>query len=368
MDNNPVYSPLEYVFETTMQREGKTLITYSNGIEFNAFFRIRNDNENQKDTITLYYGIAAPVQPGTLVKIRDEVYLALNKETVENDVYYKSAMIKCNGVYNSNDGRISNIPFYSDNMKSSLAVGNNVITTLNGNIEFLTEENEMSRQIRINDMFNEFSRTFKVTNLYSIDGILHAIAEVDADAQPEQVYSIQINNEIDSSLKPGSELQLEAIPHRNGSVTENATVEWTSSNILIATVDNTGKVTCLSEGTVKITARWIEKNLSKSVFITVENANIPPVQAYKYSISGNANLRCGYYRIYTICITDGEGNAVSGIDCQWNVVSGFEVNQMISGDKIKLSVEDENLIGSAFSLQVLVNGNVKAEMKVTVVE
>ena len=154
MDNNPVYSPLEYVFETTMQREGKTLITYSGGIEFRAFFRIRNDNENQKDTITLFYGIASPVQPGSLVKIRDEVYLALNKETVENDVYYKSTMVKCNGVYNSNDGRISNIPFYSDNMKSSLAIGNNVITTLNSNIEFLTEENEVSRQIRINDMFN----------------------------------------------------------------------------------------------------------------------------------------------------------------------------------------------------------------------
>lgn len=368
METNPIYSPLEYVFETTMEREGKNLTTYSDGIEFKAFFRIRNDNENQKDTIVIYYDVNAPVHSGTLVKIRDEVFIALNKETVENNVYYKSTMIKCNGFYNDNSGKISNIPFYSDNMKSSLAIGNNVITTLNGNIELLTEENTLSRQIMINNKFNEFLRTFKVTNLYNIDGILHVIAEVDADEEPEQVYSVQINGNIDTSLEPDTELQLEAIPYRNGNVTDDATFEWTSSNISVATVDNTGKVSCLSEGTVKITARWIEKNVSESVFVTVENTNIPPVQAYKYSISGNTNLRCGYYRIYTFSVVDGEGNSVSDINYQWNIVSDFEVNQDVNDNKIKLSVKDENLIGNTFILQVIVNGDVKAEKNIMIVE
>ena len=43
MGANLMYSPLESVFESTMEREGKTLTTYSSGIEFRAFFRIRND-------------------------------------------------------------------------------------------------------------------------------------------------------------------------------------------------------------------------------------------------------------------------------------------------------------------------------------
>lgn len=59
--------------------------------------------------------------------IGNEEFLALNKETVENDVYYKSTLVKCKGVYNENKGVIFNILFYSDNVKASLAIRNNVM-------------------------------------------------------------------------------------------------------------------------------------------------------------------------------------------------------------------------------------------------
>lgn len=368
MGANLMYSPLESVFEATMEREGKTLTTYSSGVEFRAFFRIRSDNENQRETIVIYYDVTAPVHSGTLVMIGKDVFLALNKETVENDVYYKSTLIKCNGIYNDNHGAISNIPFYSDNMKSSLAIGNNVITTLNGSIEFFTEENSSSKKIKIDQYFNEFGRTFKVTNMYTIDGIVHVIGEVYSDVEPQIVYSIKIDGMPNTYIEPKTFIQLSATPYINGSATTGATFDWISSDNFIATVDNTGKVTSLSEGAVKIIVTWIEKNISEFIYITVANENVPSILTYKYSITGNTNLRYSYKRTYTLSVVDNDGNSINNIDFQWNVISAFEVYQNAYDNKIELLVDDEDRIDSTFMLQAIVNGEVKAEIKITITE
>lgn len=368
MGANLMYSPLESVFESTMQREGKILTTYSSGTEFKVFFRIRNDNENQRETIVIYYDVTAPVHSGTLVMIGKEVFLALNKETVENDVYYKSALIKCNGIYNDNHGSVSNIPFYSDNMKSSLSIGNNVVATLNGNIELLTEENSLSKQIKIDQYFNEFDRTFKVTNKYSIDGILHVIGEVYCDMEPQIIYSVKIDGVLSTYFEPNTTIQLSATLYINGSATTGATFDWTSSDNSIASVDNTGKVTSLSEGTVKIAVTWIEKDVSEFIYITVATEGTQPEFAYEYSITGNRNLKCSYKRTYSFSATDSDGNTINNIDFRWNIVSDFEVIQELYDNKITLQVNEEETIGNSFMLQAIIDGGVRAEVKVTVVE
>ena len=284
-------------FERTMRREGKTVTTYTGGTKFRAFFRTRDEHENQRETIIMYYDVTSPVRPGTLVMMGYGVFLALNRETVENDIYYKSTLIKCNGVFNENTGKIQNVPFYADNMKSSVSVGNNTISMLNGNIEAITEENSLSKQIDINQRFNEFGRTFRVTNKYTIDGIVHFVAEVEADQKTDFVGTSQIdelpNSSIEDSLTP----------------------------------------------------------------------------AYNYKISGNTSLKFGYTRTYTLYITDENDNVVENVDFAWNVVSDFAVEQTISGNQIKLRVKDnENLIHKTFLLQVMVEGSVKAEVSITVVE
>lgn len=368
MGANLMYTPLESVFQSTMEREGQVLTTYTSGIEFKAFFRIRNDNENQRETIVIYYDVTAPVRSGTLVMIGNSVFLALNRETIENDVYYKSTLIKCNGVYNSNDGKISNVPFYSDNMKASVSVGNNIISMLNGNIEILTEENTLSKKININDTFNEFSRTFVITNKYSIDGIMHFIGEVKVDEEPDYNYSIQIDGFPGTKVEPNTVIQLSAIPYINGNVTSGATFEWRSSNESVAVVDNTGMVTCLSKGISRITVIWVEKDVSEVLNITVVNEVEPSTPIYKYSISGNTNLRNGYQRIYTFIIIDGFNNTVENVDCTWNIVSDFDVKQDVSGNKITLSVDNEDLIGRRFMLQTMIDGEIVAEIEIVIIE
>lgn len=365
-------SATEIQYKRTMEREGKILTTYTGGAEFKAFFRINNDNENQRETIVIYYDVTAPVRPGTLVMYGYGVYLALNRETVENDVYYKSTLIKCNGVYNENSGAVMNIPFYSDNMKYSVSVGNNTITMLNGNIEIITEENSLSKKIAIDQKFNEFGRTFNVCNLYSMDGILHIIAEVYSNMTPTYTYSVVIDGTPTTSLKTGETVQLTATTYKGETITTGATLDWTSSDNTIATVDGTGLVTCVSEGTATITCTWVEQDVKETATINILNNEPVTPTGYTYTISGNTNLKNGFSRTYTLTITDSSGNDITSSqnDYLWNIVSDFtdKIEQVITNNQIKLTVDDEDLFAESFVLQVLVNSDVKASITITIVE
>ncbi len=356
-------------FERTMKREGRIVTTYTGGTEFRAFFRTRDEHENQRETITMYYDVTAPVRPGTLVMVGYGVFLALNRETTENDIYYKSTLIKCNGVFNENTGIVHNVPFYCSNMKSSVSVGNNVISMLNGNLELITEENSLSKQIDICQTFNEFGRTFEVTNKYTMDGIVHLIAEVRAGQKADFVYTIQIDGLFNSSVPVNSVIQLEATPYVNDNPTTGATLEWKSSDNSIATVDGTGKISGISEGEAQITIVWVEKNVSETINITVVNDYVPEF-TYKCDISGRTDLKNGYKRTYTVTFTDKDGNNVDWqeIDYQWNVSADFDVTQTISENKITVSVDNEDLIGHDFLLQVLVKSKIIAELEVNIVE
>lgn len=87
-------------------------------------------------------------------------------------------------------------------------------------------------------------------------------------------------------------------------------------------------------------------------------------------ISGNTNLKNGYRRTYTVTFTDKEGNSVDwqSVNYQWNVKSDFDVKQTISENKITVSVNDENLIGGSFFVQIIVSETVLSEIKVNIVE
>lgn len=87
-------------------------------------------------------------------------------------------------------------------------------------------------------------------------------------------------------------------------------------------------------------------------------------------ISGNTNLKNGYYRKFTVTFSDKDGNTVDwlDVDYQWNVKSDFDVKQIITDNKITVSVNDENLIGGSFFVQIIVGKTVLSEIKVNIVE
>ena len=87
-------------------------------------------------------------------------------------------------------------------------------------------------------------------------------------------------------------------------------------------------------------------------------------------ISGNTNLKNGYYRKFTVTFTDKDGNAVDwqNVDYQWNIKSDFDVKQTIADNKITVSVNDENLIGGSFFVSVCIGEIGLSEIKVNIVE
>lgn len=88
------------------------------------------------------------------------------------------------------------------------------------------------------------------------------------------------------------------------------------------------------------------------------------------AISGNTNLRNGYKRTYTVIFTDKSGNTVDWqeIDYHWNIVSNFDVKQAVRNNQITLSVDDENLIGFSFLLQIFLANKAVGEIRVNIVE
>lgn len=87
------------------------------------------------------------------------------------------------------------------------------------------------------------------------------------------------------------------------------------------------------------------------------------------SISGGTTLRCGRVKSWTVKFMDAGGNEVADYGFKWNVISDFDVAQIVNGQKIQLKVDDEQMIDCSFLLQVTdMDGVVITEIKITVIE
>ncbi len=87
-------------------------------------------------------------------------------------------------------------------------------------------------------------------------------------------------------------------------------------------------------------------------------------------ISGSKNLRNSYNRTYTVSFADKEGNIIDwqGINYQWNIVSDFDIKQTVKDNQIILFVNDENLIGGSFLLQIVTGTITVSELKIDITE
>lgn len=214
-----MYTPLENVFAATMEREGKTVTAWSNGKEFTAFFRRCDDGQSTEDRITVYYGVDAPIEQGSLIQYGRKTYVLMNKETEENTCYYKSYGIATNGILNSNDGTIKDVPIYGYDMKDGLAYADKVFTMISGSMEFITEITDTVKVLKINDTFNVYGRTFQVDNIYMKDGLFHIVGQVTVnkpdptptpDPEPTEIYTATIEASTDTIKVGGSYKSLTA--------------------------------------------------------------------------------------------------------------------------------------------------------------
>ena len=86
------------------------------------------------------------------------------------------------------------------------------------------------------------------------------------------------------------------------------------------------------------------------------------------TISSNGNLKVGFYRTYTAKFIDKNGDAIDVYASRitWNVDSSFAVEKVEFGNKIKLKVSDDYLVGKMFKLECIVDGTVVGSIEITV--
>lgn len=264
---------LSDIFQQSIQREHKTVTIRGTGEQFECFFRKSNDNINRRDTMTMFYDVDAPVEVGALLLYGGNTYLTLNKETAENDVYFKSAIIRTNGVINTHSLSVIGLPFYGDNVNNATSTNTTNISLIDGNIEVMTEDNEESRALKVDDLFNEWGRTWKISNLFYIDGICHIVLEVNANVTPKYNYNLILSTLASYNVVPEDTASISATAYCNEIEMTKATIIYSSSNTEVATIDSSGNISYLADGEVYFTATWQEQNISQSTgTVTVASA------------------------------------------------------------------------------------------------
>ena len=263
---------LSNIFETTMQRESKTVTVLYSGDSFKAFFRKSAEGSETTDTMTMFYSVDSPLSVGSLISFAGNTYLCLNQETAENEVYMKSSVRRTNGTITTHDLTVADLPIYGETLNSATISENTYTSLLDGHMEVLTEDCSASRSLKIDDGFNCWGRTWKIENLYYIDGVCHIVISVAANYTPEFNYSLILSDLESVNVAPGDHAAITATALINGKETDAAIV-YSSSDSGIATIDAAGQIEYLSEGSVSFFATWEEHVITvSSALVTVASA------------------------------------------------------------------------------------------------
>jgi hypothetical protein len=265
---------LNDVFNRAMAREHKTVTVRTSGEEFNAFFRKNADTTTRKDTMVMFYGIDAPVSVGSLLCFGGNTYLVLNKETAENTVYYKSAIIRTNGAITTHNLSVIDLPFYGADVNNDNTTGNTHLTIIDGNVDVMTEDNADSRNLQIGDKLNEWGRTWSISNLFYVDGICHVVLEVEQDETPIYNYRLELSNLNSYNVQPEDTDTLTVTAYINNVRVDDAAITFSSSNNDVATISAEGEIVYLADGSVIFTATWGDYATAETASVTVVTAPV----------------------------------------------------------------------------------------------
>jgi uncharacterized protein YjdB len=254
------------------------ITSYSDNTPYDVIFRRNSDKNKLQDTVTIFYNADSSIHAGQLLKYKDKTYLSINQESAENDTYLKSDLRQTNAIMNYVKGGTEfSVPAYAYDVQSPLLISNNVISMAGGNIELLAEDNSITRALKINDCFYALGGYWKINNLIYKGNMTYIYVERETTST---TYTVTIT--ANDSYDRGTTVQFTATAKAGDTVVTNANIIWTSSDTSKATVDSSGNVTFLANGSVDISAAWQEHSVSSKKSITITE---PPV--YGLTITGN---------------------------------------------------------------------------------
>lgn len=260
-------------FKQALDREGKSITGYFNQISTSCLFRKINDNNNTTNHIQIFYSATEPIEQGQLLSYKDQQFVTLNKESVENETYFKSNIVQCNtSIVVIKDNEKNIIPAYSGDLISPLPDVNKIISVVGGNLELITECNETTKKLAINDIYKILNGTYKIVNVVYINGLTHIYVERTTSSDIPIIYTF--NFTLDTNYSIGDIQPLSMVATDDGQAYTNIeNVIWSVSDDSLATITN-DTVTFLDCGEVTITGTY--NGITTSVTTTVKT-DAPPV-------------------------------------------------------------------------------------------
>lgn len=318
-----MYDILSSQFNDAMSREGKT-ITSSTGKPYKCFFRKNSDKNQTNNRVTIYYWATEDIAQGQMIKYNNNYYIVLNRETVENDVYKKSDLLQVNTeIYtiakaSNSEGYELYIKAYAQDITSVGLTGNSKISVVGGNLELITEDNTDSRNLSIGSTFTALGGSWKIVNLYYKSGLCYIYVERYTPTATTPTYALSITANDTYNVDETGMFTATATVSDNAVTTTilNPTITWTSSDENIATITNDGMITAIAEGTVTITATWVEHGITATREITVKSNVVITYTAAITPTSKNIRTNSGY--TFTGAFTDSTG-ATAPLTAVWSL-------------------------------------------------
>lgn len=376
-DSLNIYNVNKRQFEATMKREKITVMDYyDNDKSYDVFFRRNNRSNTPQGKVRFYFAQDTEINVGTVFVMKGTTYLVISRDADESDVYYTSLAVKCDTsftVYSNTEKRYVVIPFVATSDKYTIS-HNSTISMISGSVVIYTGLNDYVREMEISDLYYNFGGYYRLGNYFYNNNIAYLYLEREV-GRPD-TYSFVYDGLTSLDLS-ASTYQLTYTAIKNGNIINNPIISYAVSDNTIAAVSDTGLLTMIAAGNVTVTATWTDgDNTTCTTTITIVDTSDPnpPVSVGTTVISGNTNLKNGYYRTYSAIFYDSANNVIDGITAVWNISDCTFVNDLqqtvLDGNKFKIKVDNENLIGESFTLNASdTDGNyTQASITVNIVE
>ena len=308
MNYSKVLCSTKKQFDYTMNRERIVVTDYfDSNITYEVFFRRNNRGTNPDGKLKLYYAKETPIQIGTIFVLKGEIYIVTSKDGIESDIFFTSMAIRCDVTFVVKcNGEYKDIPLTVVSDKMTVNHGS-VFNVVGGSVVMYTQDNDISRNIAINNEYYAFGGYYKVGNNFFNNGLAYFYLE--RQQMPQDDYKITYNGVTSFDIKDSTTYQLSYTVTNNGNVVKNPTIHYSSSDETIATVDSNGLMTMLKEGTVDITARYS----TASATTTMTIANSSPSLDYTMEIYASSNTITigGSYKSLTVKYYNSEGTEIT---------------------------------------------------------
>lgn len=288
-------------FEEQLQRESTVIVDFFDKSKTcKMLFRRSNRGTNPQGKLHCYFKQTEPFGIGSVIVMKGQPYVIVSdKDFDESNAVYSAIAQKTNVTING-------IPFVVDTATYGESQGT-IFTQVDGDVIIYTGYNTITDKIKVNNNINAFGNSYEVSNRFVKENIIY-IHLKQTTAVPDH-YEIVYNGVTSFDIKDSTTYQLSYTVTNNGSVVENPTITYSSSDETIATVDSNGLMTMLKEGTVNITATAYDTSVTTAMTI----ANSSPSVDYRMEIyAATDTIKVGgSYKSLTVKYYNSEGTDVT---------------------------------------------------------